>query len=422
MILEPEAHVSATASSTSGRVSTAVSMPGALPRYRWVILVVALAVMTTSYAVRLAWANVATTVAGQLSLSATMLGSFVTAFFVGYVITNAVSGFIADRYGPRRVICLGLIPLAFFVASFGLVGSYKIGLVVQFGVGLAAGSNFSATNKVVAIWFGPKERGLAFGVLTGSSSLALILSNALFPAFIAVTSWQQLYFALGGGVLSIALLAFIFARDAPADATIAAVTTSEPFYATARGLLADRDYLLLALSWFGALWGTWGMSFWANALMVKGHGLTNVAAGQITALVGIGGLISKPLYGWLSDFLPVQRRTMLVPCFFGFAILLICFGLATTETEFRFLAPLLGVFAFAYSPIMSAILTEIIGSRKVGAASGLTNAFSQCGAVIAPLAVGYAFQATGSFLLAFEVLAAGPFLATICIVFVRERR
>lgn len=284
-----------------------------------------------------------------------------------------------------------------------------------------AGVNFAATTKMAAAWFAPSERGRAFGILASASSISLIIANSLFPPFIDAFGWRSLYQIMGGAVLLVALACYILMREAPdlgSEATVAA--DPEPILATMKQLLHNRNFVLLGLAWFAALWGTWGITFWANALMVKGHGLSNVAAGQISALFGLGGLVSKPAYGILSDFIPARRKVMLFPCFLMFAVMLIIFGIAKTEAQFSIIAPVLGVFAFIYSPLTQAMLTEIIGSRNVGAASGFMNAIAQFGSIFSPIVVGAVFQATGSFFAAFVALAIGPLVAAACIIAIRE--
>ena len=396
-----------------------LSAPAKSP-YRWVILTLCFIVMTTSFTVRIAWSNAATKVGSDLGLDPTMLGSFVTAFFVGYVITNAIGGFAADRFGAKRMVTWSLLPLAACVAGFGLMRDYPVGLLIQLAMGLSAGIDYAATTKLAAAWFPSEERGRCFGVLSAASSTALIFCNALFPRFIEATSWHTLYYCLGGGTLVIAVLCAVTLREAPVQAGATAVRTSEPVMTTIRSLVRDRDYMFLAFAGFGALWATWGVTFWGNALMVKGHGLSNIAAGEITTLLGIGGLIAKPTYGFLSDLIAVRRKLMLMPCFLLFALMLLVFGSASTEAEFRLLAPFLGVFAFIYGPLTNALLTDIIGTRDVGAASGLMNAFGQAGTIIAPVAIGYVFQVTHSFLGAFATLALGPLLAAVCIMLINE--
>ena len=401
-------------------VGTSAVAPVAPSPYRWVILLLCFLVMTTSFTVRIAWANAATKVSGELGLNATMLGSFVTAFFAGYVVTNAIGGFAADKYGAKRMMTLSLVPLAILVGSFGLIRSYPMGLLIQLGMGLSAGIDYAATTKLAAAWFPPAERGRCFGVLSAASSTSLIFANVTFPSFIDAYSWHSLYFLLGTGTMVMALICLLGLRDAPPSEAPVAGVVRIPVMTTVQTLISDRNFMFLALAWFGGLWGTWGVTFWGNALMVKGHGLSNIAAGGVTTLLGIGGFIAKPTYGWLSDVVPFRRKIMVAPCFLGFAITLVIFGTATTLEQFRLIAPILGVFAFVYSPLTTAMMTEIIGKRQVGAASGLMNAFTQTSTIIAPVVVGYVFQTTHSFLGAFFTLALGPLVSTMAILMVRE--
>lgn len=388
--------------------------------YRWVILALCTLVMTTSFAARLAWGNAAAEVSSEMGFNATTIGSFVTAFFTGYIVTNAFSGYLADRFGPRFMICAGLFPLAGLVAMFGLMRNAPIGLAIQVAMGLTAGVNYSACVKLCASWFGSKERGLALGILSAASSTALVLANTAFPPLMEWASWRVLYFCLGGEVLLTASLAFIALRDAPISGMPGATKTQESFMRSTRALLTSRNFRYLAVVEFGGLWAVWGVAFWANALMVKGHNLSNVAAGHVTALIGVGGFIAKPLYGWLSDILPVRRKILLLPALIGLSICLLVFGFLDQESHFLIFAPVLGIFAFGFTPLMAAILTEITEPDKIGAAAGLMNAIVQFSALLSPLMVGVIYDHTGSFLGAFLCLAAGPPIAALAALMIDE--
>lgn len=391
---------------------------GARPAYRWTILSIAFLVLLTSFSIRLALSNVTPLLRDNLALSATAVGAFVTAFYVGYVLANAVGGIVADRIGASRAIAVPMSALAVFTFLFGSIDSALSGLAVQVTMGLSAGVYFSATTKLVGAWFPSAERGRAFGIIAMPSSLAVIFANSIYPLIIEAWSWETLYRLLGGYVAIVALLCFLFLRDAPQ----AQIAGPRPSAAQAmREMMRDRNFLLLAIGGFGGSWGTWGFAFWANALMVEGHGLTVIEAGRITAVFGVGALIAKPLYGLASDVIPVPRTYMVMASYIAFAAMLIVFGLLDRGWLYA-AAPILGVAAFVYSPIMSAILTEMIGQRAVGTAAGLMNAFWQTGSVIVPLVVGATFQATGSFLAAFAVLALGPAIGCVCMAAIRYDR
>jgi sugar phosphate permease len=139
------------------------------------------------------------------------------------------------------------------------------------------------------------------------------------------------------------------------------------------------------------------------------------------ALVGAGAIAGKPLVGLLSDWFGGVRKIPIIICLAAFGAMLLLFGLLSTELQFRFAAPILGVTAFVYSPLMGAMVAETVGLQRAGAATGITAAFWQLGSVIVPIVVGLAFQATNSFYMAFVTLAAGPLLGALCMLFVRER-
>ena len=391
------------------------------PAYRWAILAVSFLVLFTSFALRLAWGNAALPVAHGLGIAPALIGTFVTAFYVGYVASNAVGGFLVDRFGPHRVIAAALVPLALATAAFGFIHGPEQGLAVQFLMGISAGVNYSATTKITSAWFAVLESGLAFGILNVPSSLAVVVANAVFPHVIAAEGWRTLYYALGAFAAVIAVLSALVLRDAPGPRA-AAANKGGTFIQTIREIFSNRSMVWLALAGFGALWGTWGFAFWANALMIRGRGFSPVEAGSIMAVFGLGAMISKPLIGWVSDGIGGRRKPLILLCFAGFVVMLLGFGFLSSPVMFFLAAPLLGVTAFAYSPLTNALLPEIMGTRSVGAAAGLTNAFWQCGSVIVPTVVGLVFAATASYFAAFATLAAGPLFGLFCMSFVREGR
>jgi sugar phosphate permease len=156
--------------------------------------------------------------------------------------------------------------------------------------------------------------------------------------------------------------------------------------------------------------------------MVKGHGLTTVQAGFVIAIAGAAGLLSKLLIGWLSDQLGGRRKVLSVLSFAFFAIILIVFGQLHTLTAFQIVAPLIGIGAFVYSPLLVAMVAEEAGPALAGSAAGIANAVWQLGSAMAPAAVGIMFQWTQLVSVSFATLAAGPLLAAVLMLFVRDGR
>jgi sugar phosphate permease len=387
-----------------------------LGSYRWIILLIAWISFLISFVDRLAWGNVAISVGQSLGMPVAALGIFVTTFYIGYVIANFIGGFSSDWLGPRVVLAGAIIPLGVFTLLFGFTTSITMGLVVQALMGFAAGADYSACVKLITAWFDKRNRGFAMGLFLTASSLGVVVTNAVVPTILQTISWHAVYQILGSVTILIGISSYVLLRDKPSDEPV--VITTKPDLAI---LLRNRDLVFLALAGFGAFWGTWGFAFWANALMIRGHGLSPVSAGFIVALVGAGAIAGKPIVGLLSDWFGGVRKIPIIICLVAFGAMLLLFGMLSTELEFRVAAPILGVAAFVYSPLMGAMVAETVGVQRAGSATGVTAAFWQLGSVVVPVVVGLAFQATNSFYMAFVTLAAGPLLGALCMVFVEER-
>ena len=389
--------------------------------YRWLILASSLTVLITSFALRLAWGTSGAAVAADLHLSPAIMGTFVSAFFVGYAVASFFGGFVVDWIGPKRAICLALAPLGVFTAMFGLIQAPWHGLLLQLLIGMSAGTGYAGTAKLLSTWFIPRERGRAFGILGVSSSAAVLLANAIFPLVILHFTWRALYPLLGGVVALVLCLSLIVLRNGPPAASREPAQT-QPFLATARSLLKNRDFLLLSASGLGGIWGTWGYSFWANPLMTKVFKTDPIAAGGVVAVFGLFGLCGKPLYGLFSDLLGGRRKTLIVACLSIFGLGLLVFSQLNDVAGFRLIAPVLGFGAFAYSPLLTAMTSERMNPATLGAAAGISNAIIQVGAIIVPIVIGTVFEQTHSFQYAVMAMAIGPFIGAACMACVSNER
>ena len=385
--------------------------------YRWFILLIAWICLLMTFVVRLAWSNVAVTVGSTLNIPVIALGIFVTAFYIGYVASNALGGFLSDKLGPRKMLACSFIPLGLATFAFSYTNSITTGFIIQLLMGLFAGSVYATCVKVVMVWFDKSERGRAMGLLTTATSLGVVVVNIVVPPALSSFGWQSVYYTLGIVAVVIGIISFLVIKDS-SNISGATSIASEKFGLST--LFKNKSLIILAIVGFCAMWGTWGFAFWANALMIKEHSFTPVQAGSVTAMFGIGAVIAKPTIGYLSDLLGGKKKVLLIICYACFAVMLFVFSNMTNLTHFRIVAPLLGVFAFSYTPLMAAMIAENAGVKNAAAATGLTNAIWQIGSIIVPVAIGVVFQSTGSFLWVFSTLAVGPVLATLLISFIKE--
>jgi sugar phosphate permease len=378
------------------------------PRYRWTILFCAWMAFMLSYVDRVAWSSVAAPVGQSLGLSVGMLGAFVTAFYIGYVIANVAGGLLTDTIGARRTLTFALLPLGVATYSFGYTNSLATGITLQVIMGLTAGADYAAGIKVIASWF-RNERGLAMGIYGTATSLAVVVSNSTVPTLSQTYGWPIAFHILGIVTCGWGIVCFLLLRDTPSQTPSKPITRAE-----VSALIKNRNLVLISVAGCCGFWATVGFGAWANALMTKEYGISPVKAGAILAVFGVGAVISKPLLGMLRDLLGTRSAKILpIGCLLCFSALLVVFGQCSTETMFYIVAPILGAAAYGYTPLLYVLITEAAGTRSSGAASGLSNAMWQLGAGLAPMAVGAVYAATHSFSLSVYTLAIGPALGAV---------
>lgn len=376
--------------------------------YRWVILAICTLNFLMSFVDRLAWANLSLSVSESMGLPLSTLGAYLTSFYVGYVAFNALGGMLSDRLGARMVLIISMLSLGIFTGLFGITQNFSQGLALQLFMGFAAGADFACCVKLIVTWFDKGSRGRAMGLFMIASSLGVVVTNLLVPTLAQAVGWRSVYHILGLVTFGLGIVSIFLLRDGPVD------NTPAPFKAVIK-LMRNRNVLFLTLAGFGGFWGTWGFAFWANALLVKHEGFSPVEAGGIVSLAGIAAIFGKPAFGLLSDWIK-NPKLIAVICLLFFSAMLIIFGQLHGRMAFLIGAPLIGLGAFVYSPLLAVMVGEIAGAKHAGSATGLTAAIWQLASVIVPVAVGFVFQSTGSFTVAFSVLAAGPLFGAVMLI------
>lgn len=389
--------------------------------YRWVVLLLSWLAFTLTSLDRSTWGPAAPSVGESLGVTLAGLGVFATAYYIGYVISNAAGGFLTDWLGGRRVIGISLLVAGGFMIAFGSTTSAPAGIAFQAVVGLFAGADYSAGLKLIALWFKPADRGFAMGIFTTATSLGTVIANATVPTLIEAYDWPFSYHLFGGISMAAAVVCYLFLRPAP-EGTPAAEPGARAAVPDLRVLVRNRDLLFLGLAGFCGLWGTYGFITWSNTLMIKGNGIAPTTAGVIVVIFGAVAIVAKPFVGAITDFFGIRRKTGIMVIFAGFVVTLLIFGGLSTPTGFMIVAPCLGIFAYVYSPLTAALTPTLAGEELTGSAAGATNAVWQLGSVIVPVVVGSVFAATHSFYAAFLTLAAGPLAGIFVMLGVREPR
>ena len=407
MLAEHAEPIKALADRTTAMAETTTGASG-FPAKRWVTLGAIFFASAANVVDRMAWGNVSLSYAHSMGTTLATVGSFFTAFFVGYVIANALAGFAADRFGGRPMVTLSLLLLGAMTFCFGSTTSIALGLTIQCVMGFVGGMDYSACVRLLADAFPGRNRTTAMGLFLTSIPVGLMLPNLFVPIMLRAYGWQGVYHLLGAATASIGVIVFF---------TVKTKTNFERQRAKDgprfRVLLTNSRFIVSVLASLGVISGSWGFAFWGNNLLVKAHGIDPIRAGFIVAFFGGTGLIVKPISGWIVDKLPIEKPYLGAFCALCFAASLIVFSCLSSPVSFLVWTIIVGVSAWATMVIAATLVIDAVDTSVSGAAAGLGNAIGMLGNVIVPLAIGATYQFTHSFQMAIFTMAVGP-AAGVC--------
>lgn len=223
----------------------------------------------------------------EFGLSFTQAGAMMTVFFVVSGVGQALSGFVVDRVGPRRVLLAGI---ACFVLA-GLLLSMANGYAMLLAVGALAGlgnsvfhpADFTVLNRKVS----HARLGHAFSVHGLSGNIGWAIAPVFLTGIAAMAGWRAA--ALGAaGLGALAWLVVWLGRDATAleaaDAKVSPGGTASAFgFLGAGAVWMCFLFFLLVTTAFGALQN------YATPLMQNVYGLPVAAAAATLSFFLLGG-------------------------------------------------------------------------------------------------------------------------------------
>jgi sugar phosphate permease len=150
-------------------------------------------------------------------LDLTGVGLFLAAEWVGLTVALLPWGLVTDRIGERRALAVGLTLCGLVMCSIALVDSgLAAGALLALGAGAGA-SVQSASGRAVMQWFGPDERGLAFGVRQTAVPVGGVIGALVLPALAASHGVGASFVFLGVFCIFTAIVGYAVVRELPSE-------------------------------------------------------------------------------------------------------------------------------------------------------------------------------------------------------------
>lgn len=376
----------------------------ALP-YRWVILAMMVSCFVFTFFVRFTWPPLIPVVVPILGMKMTQAGAYMSAFYLGYVITQIPAGILADRFGVRLILALSLIVEGISTFGMGYITTYDSGFALRVVTGLGAGAVYAACARSLMEWFPARERGTAFGIMLGAPSAGIVLSSVIVPPLNTAIGWAGAFKAVGIATIVLGIIIFLLVRSSETT------KSGGSMFGGFAVMFRSRNIILTALAGFCLMWVELGTATWAIAHVKKlGHSLG--AAGSVMMFYGIGGLISPPISGYLSDRIG-HRKWILIISLLIIAPITVVFGYQKDFTMLCAMGFLFGFCSYLANPHLTILISEFAGKQWAATANGASNVIFQIASMVGPLIMGWSIDKTGNFSTVWWVMAAGPLLAVL---------
>lgn len=406
-----------------------------------IALVVLLVVI--NYVDRSAIAYAIEPISKTFGISTAQWGIIGSAFSIGYLIIAFLSGPLVDRFGPKRVLAVAIVVWSIVSGVTVVAGSFIALFIIRIMLGVGEGPGFPAATRASSRWLPQGERGRALSLIGGAGVAgSLLIGGPVSTQLIAHLGWRGMFIVLAAaGFVWVGLWLILF-KDGPAEhprvneaerdfiasGQIEEERSERKEHIELGKIFGNLNLWMVALGFF--CWGYmfWGFLYWLPGYLGQVYHLNITSVGLFSVLPWAAGVVGALAGGALMDGLYARTgriRSRFVAM--GIALLLAggslipVFVSPSLTTSLIFISAGIG-FGFVTGGFWWVASIDAAPDQPAFAAGFADAAFALAG-LIAPAAMGFIVQSTGSFSSGFVVMAVLALVgAGGMILFTRETR
>lgn len=335
----------------------------------------------------------------DLELSFTQGGTLSAATILVYALMQIPAGYLADRFGSKRLFVIGILGTTTLSLTFGLVSEFWQALANQTLSGLFRAFLFAPGLTLLASWFPPHRRATAMALFLVGGFAGNFVLDIVGPLLVTEFGWRFPFISFSSVGILTALVFLRFGKEPPRTSKQQKVGMFEAFK-----LFRYRVMWVCGVIQYVRLATMQGIAFWLPSLLVDEKGLSLQVTGLIIALRAAIIAPSTILGGYISDKLKNP------PLVIGFSLIILAittalFGLAANTTVLIALIAINAVFVQLYFGPLFAVPVEILGLDNSGTSTGFSNLFANVGSFSFVYLLGVLKDRTGLFESGFYAIA-----------------
>jgi MFS family permease len=328
--------------------------------------------------------------AREFGLSFTQVGLIRSAYTGGMSAFQLPAGFLAERWGERRLLAAGTAVTAIGFIAAGWAGGFVTLLLLLLAAGLGSGVQHPLSSSLVSRAYETGPRRTALGTYNFSGDVGKAGVAAAVGLLAGVIGWRAAGAAYGvlgvaAAVVIVPLLRRLGAGDPEPRPAPGAVATSGWGIRDGRGFTA-----LCAIGMIDNATRTGFLTFLPFILLGKGLGVGGV--GLAFALVFVGGATGKFVCGLVADRIGVIRTVVVTEV--ATTVLILTVVVAPLSLAMGVLLPL-GIALNGTSSVLYGTVADLVSSQRRSRAYALYYSLTIGASALAPTVWGFVSDGAG---------------------------
>jgi ACS family glucarate transporter-like MFS transporter len=405
---------------------------------RYLVLAALCVITAICYIQRNCVSNAESSIRSELNVTKDETGTLLSVFFLAYALCQVPSGWVAQRWGARRVLTLLAAGWSLALAMGALARSIEPLVASRLLQGVLQAGIFPCATLVMAAWFPSTQRAFASGILSAFMQIGSAVGVYLTARVLVLVDWQSMFviYALPG--LLWAGWFYFWFRDRPEEhrrvnpAELALIGGGTP---RPRGLSGRTPWLAILLSaplfWLNAqqfcrAGANRFFDNWLPTYLKEERHLSEVDAGFWTSLPLWAAVAGTLVGGWVSDFILARtgsrraaRQGLSIVTLLGCVV---CFVAAFSSRDLTTAMLLMsaGNFLGTVSQPCAYALTMDMGGKQLAVVFGIMNMVGNFGSAFFPKAAGFLAEHYG-WSAALTLFVGLQLVAAVCWMFLNPR-
>jgi MFS transporter, ACS family, tartrate transporter len=352
----------------------------------------------------------------DLKFSPEVFGFGAGIFFVGYFLLEIPGALLVERWSARKWIARILITWGLATVLIGFVKTAHQFYFARFFLGMAEAGFFPGMIIYLTHWFRAEDRARAVAMFMSAIPVSNIIGAPVSGLILGLNwfgleGWRWIFILEGLPAVVFGVITLFYLTDRPQAARwlpddekawIIGELEREKQQKESRkhfsilAALRSKPVLLLALTYFFGVTGSYGVQFWLPTLIKRLSGLSNLTVSIISGIPYVFMLLAMLLTGWSSDRRRERRWHTAVPMFVAGAMLGVSVYLRdTTLLAIIFLAVATSC-VWTFAPTFWTLPTSILTSSAAAASVGFINSIGNLGGFAGPYILGFFEKRTGT--------------------------